>query len=138
MQFSVTQPRLDQFDVLLWRGDALLRLLLEGVKYIYDAGKPYGVNRAVRIAVEILNSSSTVRPPNPLSAFAVTGSPPSCTAFKAKPTRFFTLAGKRLRSFKLEPIKMQGFCAGRLIFTDNNMGVSPYIVNAICESHFAM
>ena len=131
MQFGVTQARLDQFDVLLRRGDAFLRLLLEGVKHIHDAGKPDRINRPVRITVEILNQFQYRTAANPLSAFAATGSPPSCTAFKAKPKRFFTLAGKRLRSFKLEPIKMQGFCAGRLIFTNGNMGISPY--NCQCD-----
>ena len=55
MQFSVTQPRLDQFDVLLWCGDAFLRLLLEGMKHLDDAGKPYGINGSVRVTVEILD-----------------------------------------------------------------------------------
>ncbi len=55
MQFSIAQPRFDQFNVLLGRRDALLRFLLEGMKHVDDACKPYGINGPVRIAVEILD-----------------------------------------------------------------------------------
>ena len=55
MQFGIAQPRFDQFDVLLWRGDAFLRLLLEGMKHVHNASKPYRINGPIRIAVEILD-----------------------------------------------------------------------------------
>ena len=55
MQFSIAQPRFDQFNIMLRGGDAFFRLLLEGVKHVHDAGKPYGINSPVRIAVEIID-----------------------------------------------------------------------------------
>lgn len=55
MQFSIAQPRFDQLNVMLRRGDAFFRLLLEGMEHVHGASKPYGINSSVRIAVEIID-----------------------------------------------------------------------------------
>ena len=55
MQFSIAQPRFDQLNVMLRRGDAFFRLLLEGVEHVHGASKLYGINSPVRITIEIID-----------------------------------------------------------------------------------
>lgn len=55
MQFSIAQPRFDQLNIMLRRGDAFLGLLLEGMKHVHDASEPDGINSPVCITVEIID-----------------------------------------------------------------------------------
>ena len=58
----------DQFNVSLRGGDPARRFLLKGVQDVQDALKSHGVNRSVRIAVEIVADFED--PAKPLRGFA--------------------------------------------------------------------
>jgi hypothetical protein len=55
VRFGVAQSRFDQVDVVMRRSGTLFRLLLEGVQHVYDALETHGVDRPVRIGVEIID-----------------------------------------------------------------------------------
>jgi hypothetical protein len=62
MLLSIPQARFDKFNVLLGRGDALFRFLLESVQHIHHSGKTHGVNGPVGVAVEIIDQFQDTAP----------------------------------------------------------------------------
>ena len=59
---SSPEPGLDQFDLVLRRGDAPLRLLLERVQNVNHACEPDSVDCAIRVAIEVVDDLQHAAP----------------------------------------------------------------------------
>ena len=60
---GICQPAADQVDLSLRRGDASLRLLLEGVEHVDRLVEPGCVDRAIRVGVVTVDDLHDARAP---------------------------------------------------------------------------